>query len=265
MTHNLSITERLKAATKSISLVLLLAMLVTACGKDNVNPDTDPGTDSTGSTVPYYVLQRVENINAATDDNNPTVEKLEILYSLKYKKEQPASYAKTNRWDISLSGLYNSFLSGNNKTNAANTGYQGPGIGGITILTKAFDDVTTIPEDAVFATGKGLIGTDDAGSFGQGIGWYLYDFGGTQVSDGRDDKQHVAYALGDSLHLSNGTTLSPRTIIVKMANGDFAKIKMISCYQNAFTPDAWFTNTPHMYFTFEYVIVPAGSTKFEIR
>lgn len=264
MISKLPITERLKEALTSISLILLLSMLVTACGKDTVTPDKED-TDSTGSSVPYYKLQRVENLNAETDDNDPTVAKLEILFSLKYKKEQPASYAKTNRWDISLSGLYNSFLSGNNKTNAANTGYQGPGIGGIAIVTKAFNDVTAIPADATFATGKGLIGTDDAGSFGQGIGWYLYDFGGSVVSDGRDDKQHVAYAIADSLHLSDGTTLSPRTIIVKMANGDYAKLRMISCYRDVYTADAWFKDTPHMFFTFEYVIVPAGSTKFEIR
>jgi len=40
---------------------------------------------------------------------------------------------------------------------------------------------------------------------------------------------------------------------------------MISCYKDAFTADKWFIDTPHMYFTFEYVIVPKGSKKFEIK
>jgi hypothetical protein len=249
-------------------LMGLLFITLIACSKeDTANPDPDPppDTDSAGISVPYYQLQRVENLNAATDDENPTVPKSEILFSLKYKKEQPLSYAKTNRWDISFSGLYNSFLSGNNKSDQNNTGYQGPAIGGIAIVAKAFEDVIDIPADASFSTGKGLIGTDDAGFFGQGTGWYLYDFGGTLAGDGSYDKQHVAYALGDSLHLSNNTTMGPRTIIVKTAAGDYAKLKMVSCYKDAFSAHQWFRNTPHMYFTFEYVMVPAGSTKFETR
>ncbi len=238
-------------------------LLFAACSKENVSaddPEEEPSTE-----VPYYKLQRVENLNASTDDENPLVDKQEILFSLKYKKEQPLNYAKTTRWDISLSGLYNSFIGGNNKTDASNSGYQGPGIGGIMILARAFDDVTDVPEDHLFKTGKGLIGTDDAGYFGQGVGWYLYDFGGALVGDGSYDKMHVAYALGDSLKLSDGNILSPRTIVVRTASGDYAKIKMISCYKDAFKPGDWFRNTPHMFFSFEYVMVPAGSKKFEIR
>lgn len=245
-------------------LWLSLLLLTAACKKEGTDPATEPD-DADSTLVPYYKLQRVENLNAATDDDNPTVAKTEILYSLRYKKEQPASYAKTNRWDISFSGLYNSFLGGNNNSNAANTGYQGPGIGGVTIVQKAFDAVTDIPAATAFNTGKGIIGTDDLGAFGQGTGWYLYDFDGTKIGDGSDQKQHVAYAMGDSLPLSTGGKINPRTIIVKLGNGDFAKIKMISCYKNLFTYNVWLKDSPHMYFTFEYVIVPASATKFEIK
>lgn len=256
-----------KSVTGSIAILCLVVLSFSACSKkDAVNPDPTPEMPARDADkVPYYKLQRVENLAAQTDDQNPTTPKTEILFSLDYKKEQPASYAKTSFWDVSLSGLYNSFLSGNNNADAANTGYQGPGKGGITVLQKTFDEVTAIPADNEFKTGKGLIGTDDAGAFGQGTGWYLYDFGGTTVGDGSDTKVHVAYALGNPLKLANGTILPARTIIVKTAAGDYAKIKMISCYKDVFTPDQMFTNTPHMYFTFEYVIVPAGSTKFEIK
>ncbi|HEX8021707.1 HmuY family protein [Mucilaginibacter sp.] len=259
-----------KRAATGILMLAVLASTFTACKKtEGVKPDTTTPETTTptrdADKVPYYKLQRVENLAAQTDDQNPTAPKTEIFFSLDYKKEQPATYAKTSFWDISLSGLYNSFLGGNNNTDATNSGYQGPGKGGITIVQQAFDNVTAIPAAADFKTGKGLIGTDDKGSFGTGTGWYLYDFGGTVVGDGGATKVHVAYALGDPLKLTDGSTLAARTIIVKTASGDFAKIKMISCYKDVFTPDQMFTNTPHMYFTFEYLIVPAGSTKFEIK
>lgn len=256
-----------KRTATGILMLAVLASTFTACKKnDAVTPDPVPVTTTRDADkVPYYKVQRVENLAAQTDDQNPTVPKTEILFSLDYKKEQPATYAKTSLWDISLSGLYNSFLGGNNNSDIVNSGYQGPGKGGVTIVEKAFDDVTAIPADADFKTGKGLIGTDKNGNFSDDIGWYLYDFGGTTVGDGSDTKVHVAYALGSALKLADGSTLAARTVIVKTATGDYAKIKMISCYKDIFTPDQMLTNSPHMYFTFEYVIVPAGSTKFEIK
>ena len=259
-----------KRATRSLAMLALAALAFNSCSKsEGVKPDdtkpvvVTPTRDA--DKVPYYKLQRVENLAAQTDDQNPTEPKTEIFFSLDYKKEQPATYAKTTLWDISLSGLYNSFLGPNSNSDASNSGYQGPGKGGITIVPQAFDDVTTIPAAADFKTAKGLIGTDDKGNFGTGTGWYLYDFGGTAVGDGGPTKVHVAYALGSPLKLADGSTLSARTIIVKTASGDYAKIKMISCYKDIFNPDQMLTNSPHMYFTFEYVIVPAGSTKFEIK
>lgn len=249
-----------------IFTLFLFSILITSCSKDEDTAPTAPVKPpvTTGS-VPFYQLQRVENLAAETDDKNPTVEKTEVFYSLENKTEQPLTYAKTSLWDISFSGLYNSFLSGNNGTNSLNSGYQGPGKGGILIVQKPFDQVTDVPADAEFKTAKGLIGTDDAGAFGEGTGWYLYDFGGTLIGDGSEQKKHVAYAAGNPLKLVDGTTLAARTIIIRTANGNYAKIKMISCYKNAFTPDLWFKDTPHMYFTFEYVLVPKGSTKFEIK
>jgi hypothetical protein len=254
-------------AAGCIAILAVVALTFSSCSKkDAVTPDPTPETSTRDADkVPYYKLQRVENLAAQTDDQNPTSPKTEILFSLDYNKEQPATYAKTSFWDISLSGLYNSFLGGNNNVDQTNTGYQGPGKGGITIVQQAFDDVTAIPSATDFKTGKGLIGTDDRGNFGSGTGWYLYDFGGTTVGDGSATKVHVAYALGSALKLADGSTLPARTVVLKLASGDYAKIKMISCYKDVFTTDQMFTNTPHMYFTFEYVIVPAGSTKFEIK
>ncbi|BAV06633.1 hypothetical protein FLA_2652 [Filimonas lacunae] len=245
-----------------IAAFLLPAMLTTSCKKDSVDTGTDPDT-ATSDTV-FYKLYRVENFVATTVDD-PNNAASTVLFSLENKAQVTSSYAKTNRWDIAFGGLYNSFLSGNNGAASANYGYGASGKGGILVLDKAFDDVINIPADAQFKTTKDIIGTDDAGDYGAGMGWYLYDFGGTRVRSGAYDDQHVAYALGDSLTLVNGSKINPRTVVVKTAKGHYAKIKMISCYKDLYTQADWHRDAPHMYFTFEYIIVPAGSTKFEIK
>lgn len=266
--------SQLKRAEYTIARALLfswmLMIFVTACSDKNDDPQPEEEVPTeTGAAVPYYTLQRVENLAVETDDENPTEVKTAVLFSLEYKKEQPLSYAKTTFWDISLTGLYNSFFGGNNASNSTNLGYQGPGKGGITLVEKAFDEVVDIPTETAFETGAGLIGTDINGAFGEAIGWYLYDFGGDLVNDGRENKKHVAYALGESIIINTNTgtkkEIPARTIILRTAKGDYAKIKMISCYKDVFARDEMFRDTPHMFFTFEYVIVPAGSTKFEIR
>ncbi|WP_293311756.1 HmuY family protein [Pedobacter sp. UBA5917] len=244
-----------KNMLKWVSACLVLGLLFTSCKKDEIvspEPEKVVPTHTEGGT-PYYKLQRIENLAVETDDANPTVPPTAVLFSLETKAIIPLLYTKTNRWDICFNDLYNSFISCNNGQSSTSLGAGSTGTGGIAILQKPFNEVTDVPADGTLSITK-TIGTDDEGDFGQGIGWYLYDFIGTKRGDGSYDKQHVAYAMPEK-----------RTIIVRTAKGDYAKIKMISCYKDAFTADKWFRTTPHMYFTFEFVIVPKGSTKFEIK
>jgi len=244
-----------KVLFKWVSTSLMLAVLFTGCKKDDIispEPGKEIPTKTEGGTA-YYKLQRIENLAVETDDANPTVPPTAVLFSLETKEIVPLLYAKTNRWDIGFNDLYNSFISCNNGQSSTSLGAGSTGTGAIAIVQKPFDQVIDIPADGTLSISK-TIGTDDEGDFGQGIGWYLYDFGGTKRGDGSYDKQHVAYAMPEK-----------RTVIVRTAKGDYAKIKMVSCYKDAFTADKWFRTTPHMYFTFEYVIVPKGSTNFEIK
>jgi hypothetical protein len=82
----------------------------------------------------------------------------------------------------------------------------------------------------------------------------LYDETGMIKGDGSALKKHVAYGMPEK-----------RTLVIRTAKGDYAKIKMISLYKDAFTADKMFLNTPSAFFTFEYVVVPKGSTKFQIK
>ncbi|WP_168208748.1 HmuY family protein [Chitinophaga sp. XS-30] len=254
--------RRNQLLTVIYALAVASFTLITSCSKnDTVTPEEPPVAEDTT----YYRVYRVENLYAPVDDANPTAAPPVFFFNLSTRKHVQADYAKTTDWDVAFGSLYNSILSGNNGLNSGNYGAGAAGIGGICILEKHFDEVTDIPAETAFSTQKDIVGLDAAGAFGTGTGWYMYDFGGTIAGDGSYEKQHVAYALGEGLTLSNGSELAPRTIVVRTAKGDFAKIKMISVYENAYTPDQWFRETPHMYFTFEYVLVPKGSTKFEIK
>lgn len=269
MTKIKTLTEKLPGI---LLAVFLLTVSLTACSADD-NKAKDPENGNGGnpgtevpSTSLFYKVIKVKNYQGSTSDANPTAPSATLYYSLEENKAVEGSYKKTRKWDLAFGGLYASFLSGNNGSNTQNNGSLAGGVGGITIVAKPFDEVIDIPADSQFKTGIDLIGTDDAGSFGNGIGWYLYDFGGDVVSDGKNpQKAHVAYALGESLKITNGTVIPARTIILKTANGNYAKIKMISVYKDVYTSKDWYKDTPHMYYTFDYVMVPAGSTKFEIK
>lgn len=246
----------------TIIIAIFGFMVVAGCSEeDDPVPitDDDPKTEEPGDEEGdlFYQLIRIENlaVDGSVDPNAPPeAPRAAFFFSLEDSTLRSELYQKTNKWDLAFGNIYNSFLSGNNGDDKDNYGYGANGVGGICILEQNFDDVTAIPPPEKFQTGRDEIGTDDLGFFGSGIGWYLYDFGGDIKGDGSYEKAHVAYALADT-----------RTIIIRTAKGNFAKIKMISCYKDAFTPEEWFRNTPHMYFTFEYVLVPAGSTEFETR
>ncbi len=241
---------------------VLLSMA--ACDKKGTMPEPDP--DPPGETLPYYKLLRVENMpTGTTDASAPLDSRPPVFFKLGTNEIIDAKYSKTNRWDVSFGGMFNCYISGNNGKNGTNHGFMGPGIGGITIVDKHFDQVTDIPDDSRFQTAADVFGSDAAGNYGDKTGWFLYDFSGVIVSDGRANKQHVAYALGEPLTLWNGNVVQPRTLVVKTARGDYAKIKMISCYKGLYSPDLWFMDSPFIYFTFEYVLAPAGSKKFEIK
>ncbi|WP_211324820.1 HmuY family protein [Chitinophaga skermanii] len=235
---------------------LFCGILFTACSKSD-----DPGIDpSPTDTIPtntgmFHKLIRITNYlpnNKPATDDDPTANLPTAFFSLEDSTGRPLEYAKTNRWDISFSGLYNSLLAPNNGKEPKNPGYGGNGKGGIYLIAKPFEEVVDVPADELMGSNKSYM-TDESGAFGSGIGWYCYDWAGTIYGDGSYDKQHVAYAMKN------------RTIIVRTAKGNYAKIRMISLYKDALDYAQMLRKTPHPYFTFEYVLVPASSKNFDIK
>lgn len=225
---------------KTFALLMLTAGVLSSCKKDK-EPNVDEPTH-------YYKLERVENFAPAVADATS------FYFNFETKKEVAATQVKSTDWDLAFGGSMVCALSGNNGTDEANYGVGSSAKGGVLVLEKSFDQVTDVPVDADFQTGKNLIGLDKTGAFATTTGWLLYDHYGTIRGEGKDDKKSVAYAMSEN-----------RTVVVRTANGDYAKIKMISCYKDLFTADKWYKDSPKMFFTFEYVVVPKGSTKFEIK
>jgi hypothetical protein len=205
-------------------------------------PEDPDGGSAEGN---FFKLIRVENLKGDIDADDESDKTIPMYYSLEENIPRAKNYAKTTRWDMSFSNIKNSAIAGNNGKDSRNFGSGNNATGGIYILEKTFDEVVDVPKDAVFKTDGFGYGTDDRGAFGTGIGWYLYDFTGTL------GPPHVAYAQRD------------RTLIVRTAKGNYAKVRMISIYKDA--PEAPDTHTPSPYFTFEYVLVPKESTRFEIK
>jgi len=251
-------------------LLLLLFVLLSACGKDK---DSEPGPEDVPPPVKESMFNKVIRVNNVGAEfpkgHEPMSDKEAIYYSLENNTTVDVRYKQTFRWDLSISGIYRSFLGGNNAGDKKNFGYKGPGKGGILILEKAFDDVVDIPSDDQFRTGSGIIGTDDSGAFGEGIGYYCYDWGGDAFFDGSWAYGHCAYALADTAIMYAGTKkerkLLPRTMVIKTARGNYAKLCVLSLYKDAIDPKDWKRTTPHTFHTFEYVLAKAGSTKFEIK
>lgn len=242
---------KIKKRSNLLKFIPVLAFLIVlgACSKSEptVEPEPDPVTPETM----FNRLITVKNFGKDLPDGSaPTTEQSPIYYSLEQNKAVTSDYVGTIRWDMSFSGIFRSFINCNNTANGFGKG--GPGKGGILIVEKKFEDVIDIPSDAEFRKGEKAYGTDNSGDFGEGLGWYLYDFNGTFKGGGAENKKHVCWPI------------EGHTLVVRTANGNYAKIKMQSIYKDLLDSKDWYTNSPTPYFSFQYVLAKAGSTKFTI-
>jgi len=252
--------------TKYIALLCIGLAINTACSKSDpvTEPVVEPPKEEESNTGLYNKLITVRDF-AATDKNDGNNAAPTVYYSLETNKGIPETHRQTRNWDIAFSNIFNSHVSGNNGANNSNFGYGNNATGGILILEKAFDEVTEVPADAEFKVIGDAIGMDQNGDEGNGVGWLLYDFYGRLVREHAIQNEHVAYALGSGLTLKSGKVIKPRTLIVRTAKGNYAKIRPVSMYKGLYTSDKWFKDSPHVFISFDYVLVPKGSKTFEIK
>ena len=165
-------------------------------------------------------------------DGRPKSAGTTTYYSLVDNKEIPSADAASTKWDIAFSST----------KILVNSGTSGPGIGGAFVYVGLFDALKTIPADSNFATDNA-----NAASFaiplGSGKAWYTYDGMTTLVSP-----------------------IAGRVLVIRTANGKFAKIEIISYYKGGVTLPASASVNDKLfkqrYYTFRYAYQPNGSKTF---
>lgn len=134
-----------------------------------------------------------------------------------------AADSASSAWDIGFRGT----------TIIINGGTSGPGQGGAIVREGIFEDLDTAPE-----TGYSV---DSASGYaiptGSGNGWYNYNPAAMVLSP-----------------------IPGRFLIVRTADGRYAKVRILNYYQGNPDPVDPFSDQER-YYTFEYVFQPDGSTK----
>ena len=153
------------------------------------------------------------------------------LYSLETNAVIANTDSATNKWDIGFRGT----------TIIINGGNSGPGRGGAFMYTGTFSDLATIHTDSTFRVDNAP--TSYAVRTGSGNGWYNYN-GSTQLT----------------------TPIPGRILVVRTANGKYAKIEIQNYYKGGVTPDATASDseklTKQRYYTFRYTFQSDGSKNF---
>lgn len=146
------------------------------------------------------------------------------------------SYDNPNRadsasieWDLGFQG-----------TNIiVNGGSSGPGEGAALLTEALFEEVEEAPADSELRV-DGTATCEDGPALaicpGSGNGWYNYNPANNVISP-----------------------IPGRTLIVRTADGRFAKVRLLSYYQGNPSPDEITPETPSRYFTLEYVFQDDGS------
>ncbi|QCX53080.1 HmuY family protein [Elizabethkingia sp. JS20170427COW] len=163
----------------------------------------------------------VQSFNANAKTNTFT------LYNLRDNKEVDSTQINTDKWDIGF----------NKTTIIINGGSARKGKGGAAIVKGAFDEVTKVADNTEFKVDNGNTNPNLAITTGSGKGWYTYNM----------DTHAILPTAGN-------------IILVKTADGKYAKVQIKSYYQGAPT-------TPAMtdvsgYYTFKYALQTDGSTVF---
>ncbi|MGB0650558.1 MAG: HmuY family protein [Rhodothermales bacterium] len=208
----------MKSRITSFSMILVLALFVTACDSSSSNDDSQEVIAARASDVPS------DPIIGIGSDGRPVGANAFSFFSLRTGQIVASTDSASTGWDLGFKG----------STIIVNGGTSGPGNGAAQIVDDIFGDVMNAPENGWIQ--------DSADAYaiptGSGNGWYNYNFA-TQV-------------------------LSPipgRVILVRTADGRYAKVSMISYYQGA--PETPTGDDTARFLTFDYVFQPDGSRKFQ--
>jgi hypothetical protein len=220
----------------NLSFVLAVVSLSwTACSKETNTAVIDKTNDGTFKVYTEGMVTTVQNLNADTiigiaPTGQPYGSGRFTFFSLATRSVVPSSDSASQKWDIAFRGT-NILING---------GTSGPGGGGAFIWNGAFDNLGTIPADSVFRV-------DNAPTYaitsGSGKGWYNYDGPANLI-----------------------TPLPGRVLVIRTANGKYAKLEILNYYRKGQTPSPSDTDAIKMknqrFYLFRYSYQGNGSAAF---
>jgi predicted small secreted protein len=227
-----------KTASNIVLAVVAVATAFTACKKN-----TDSGVDTTNNgsfrVFTQGSITTVQNLQADTilgiitsgpAAGQPYGSGKFTLYSIVNNAIVANSDSATTKWDIGVRGT----------TIITNAGTSGPGAGGAFVQVGLFADLTTISNDSTFKT-------DNLPTYaittGSNKGWYVYDGASTLINP-----------------------IPGRVLVIRTANGKYAKLEINNYYRGGTTPAATATDalklSEQRYYTFRYTYQADGTKKF---
>ena len=206
--------------TDQLVLVTFIGLSLFAC-KDDENATIVLPVRS--ETVRNLAADPTTGVNPTTGQPLGTTGKF-TLFSFADNKAVANTDSASTKWDVGFQG----------QQIIINGGAIRTGKGGAYVHTGTFEELTTVPTSATFAQDQSP--TALAITARSGAGWYNYN-GATNVI----------------------SPIPGRVLVVRTGDGKYAKMEVLSYYENApAQPDA---TSKQRYYTFRYVYQPDGSTK----
>lgn len=187
-------------------LLLLTSLFVfAACEKDKPVPVVDQRAYSVSTSGNIVTVRNLpaDTIVGTTAQGQPIGSGRYSFFSLETGQWIPNADSNSNRWDLAFAGT---ILRVNNAT-------SGPGNGGAFVFNGTFESLATVPTDSTFRVDNHPISY--AITRGSGKAWYTYD-GPTNLL----------------------TSIPGRTLVIRTANGQKAKLEILNYYRGGTTPSA---------------------------
>lgn len=211
--------------------LLIGIALMFSCKKDS-SPPVDTSNNGTFKVFTVDNITTVQNLVADTiigfaSTGQPFGSGRYTFFNLEQKQVIANNDSATSKWDIGFRGT----------TIIVNGGTSGPGNGGAFVYNGVFENLLVVPADSVFRTDAG---SNYAITSGSGRGWYNYNGPVNLV-----------------------TPLPGKVLVIKTANGKYAKVEIMNYYKKGVTPSSTASDDIKLreqrYYTFRYIYQTNGS------
>lgn len=187
-------------------LLAFTSLLVfTACEKEKPVPAVDQRAYSVSTSGAVVTVRNLpgDTIIGVSAQGQPVGAGRYTFFSLESGQWIPNADSNSNRWDLAFAGT---IVRVNNLT-------SGPGSGGGFVFNGSFESLIAVPVDSTFRVDNHPVSY--AIPRGSGRAWYTYD-GPTNLL----------------------TPIPGRTLVIRTANGQRAKVEILNYYRGGVTPSA---------------------------